>query len=73
MLIDADVFAQMLGVKPGVLVFAIKTGGLIKGHKPPSPVKPDGRWIATKMKFDLDEASAFEKIISNSGQVKQSV
>lgn len=53
MLIDADVFAQMLGVKPGVLVFAIKTGGLIKGHKPPSPVKPDGRWIATKMKFDL--------------------
>lgn len=62
MQISVEVLAQMIGVKSGELIYAIKTDGLIKGHKPP---KPSTHGSGANMRFDLNKALAFEKKVAD--------
>ncbi|MCT2388869.1 hypothetical protein [Erwinia pyrifoliae] len=63
MKISVDVFAQMLGVKPGEIVWAVKDKNELMGLTLPrssrsNPTKP--------LMFDLKEATAFAEKFHNS-------
>lgn len=61
MLIDVDVFAKMIGLKPGELIFYIRSKSDYKGCKLPSPT----RGSKGGMKFKFNEVINFCDKVNN--------
>lgn len=63
MYISADVFAQLLGIKTGELIWALKANNMLKGCILPPSVKKN-----SALMFDLNEALKFaEKLSKQTG------